>query len=69
MPSLESKDSLTAKVRFTCIAGSGFFTDGYINLTIGLGMYCVMLTPCTPSLRDTDQRTSGTCPRILVFPR
>jgi hypothetical protein len=25
------------KLKFTLIAGAGFFTDGYINLTIGLG--------------------------------
>lgn len=26
------------KVKFTVVAGAGFFTDGYINLTISLGM-------------------------------
>jgi hypothetical protein len=26
-----------SKVKFVLVAGAGFFTDGYINLTIGLG--------------------------------
>lgn len=30
--------SLGAKIRFLLIAGVGFFADGYLNLTIGLGM-------------------------------
>lgn len=29
--------SLSQKIKFLAIAGAGFFTDGYINLTIGLG--------------------------------
>jgi PHS family inorganic phosphate transporter-like MFS transporter len=31
--------SLGTKLRFLVIAGVGFFADGYLNLTIGLGMY------------------------------
>jgi hypothetical protein len=30
--------ALLQKIKFLAIAGAGFFTDGYINLTIGLGM-------------------------------
>lgn len=29
--------SLGAKLRFLATAGVGFFADGYLNLTIGLG--------------------------------
>jgi PHS family inorganic phosphate transporter-like MFS transporter len=29
--------SLGAKLRFVVTAGVGFFADGYLNLTIGLG--------------------------------
>lgn len=32
--------SLGSKVRFLITAGVGFFADGYLNLTIGLGMMC-----------------------------
>lgn len=30
--------SLGSKLRFLITAGVGFFADGYLNLTIGLGM-------------------------------
>lgn len=33
--------SLGAKLRFLATAGVGFFADGYLNLTIGLGMFRV----------------------------
>jgi PHS family inorganic phosphate transporter-like MFS transporter len=29
--------SIGAKLRFVLTAGVGFFADGYLNLTIGLG--------------------------------
>ena len=29
--------SLLDKVKFLCVAGVGLFSDGYLNLTIGLG--------------------------------
>ena len=32
-------ESLGAKLRFVVTAGVGFFADGYLNLTIGLGVY------------------------------
>jgi hypothetical protein len=46
--------SLKQKLKFLAIASAGFFTDGYINLSIGLGeceQYCIQnegppLTPC-----------------------
>lgn len=31
--------SLLEKVKFLCVAGVGLFSDGYLNLTIGLGWY------------------------------
>lgn len=31
--------SLLEKVKFLCITGVGLFSDGYLNLTIGLGLY------------------------------
>jgi PHS family inorganic phosphate transporter-like MFS transporter len=30
-------ESLGAKLRFVITAGVGFFADGYLNLTVGLG--------------------------------
>jgi len=31
--------TLLDKVKFLCVAGVGLFSDGYLNLTIGLGLY------------------------------
>jgi hypothetical protein len=35
--SLRTEDSWKKKARFMAIAGVGFFADGYLNITIGLG--------------------------------
>jgi hypothetical protein len=34
-----AKQSWQQKAKFFAIAGTGFFADGYLNLTIGLGTY------------------------------
>lgn len=31
--------SLLDQVKFLCVAGVGLFSDGYLNLTIGLGLW------------------------------
>lgn len=31
--------SLLDKVKFLCVAGVGLFSDGFLNLTIGLGLW------------------------------
>ena len=33
--------SLLDKVKFLCVAGVGLFSDGYLNLTIGLGLWII----------------------------
>ena len=36
----QTRMSFGAKVRFLIIAGVGLFSDGYLNIVIGLGMLC-----------------------------
>jgi hypothetical protein len=65
----------TEKLKFVLVAGVGFFTDGYINLTIGLGMCCP--SSCRgPFLRRLTMLklypSSATCTfktTSLLFPR
>lgn len=33
-----SHTSIKEKVKFVAIAGVGFFADGYLNISIGLGL-------------------------------
>lgn len=35
--------SFGAKLRFVATAGVGFFADGYLNLTIGLGEWLQLI--------------------------
>lgn len=44
------------KLKFTAVAGAGFFTDGYINLTIGLGK---MATAPSNALTNTPYSCAG----------
>ena len=37
--SVAKMPSLLDKVKFLCVAGVGLFSDGYLNLTIGLGLW------------------------------
>ena len=37
MEDIPQRMSLAAKVRFLIMAGVGFFSDGYLNIVIGLG--------------------------------
>jgi hypothetical protein len=43
------KQTWKQKSRFLAIAGVGFFADGYLNLTIGLGKFNYCHKPVTPT--------------------
>lgn len=38
MTAMDNENTLLVRLKFLAVAGVGFFADGYLNLSIGLGM-------------------------------